>query len=156
MSDYFFSKVGPQQLTLEGVAKVEQKYNAKFMGPFCIKDSRGNWTEIAVDVFYQPNPDTSKGHSEYFGIYTHPIHPIDEAVYICNAISAFSEPLTGIVANSGEVVVSRWRHDYRSSYDQSVSIDGGRDYVKITGNVIAKLVKVGCKNGELYVMENNK
>ena len=39
------------------------------------------------------------------------------------------------VKSTKEVIFSRNTHDYRTSSDKTVSIDGGRDYVKISGNI---------------------
>ena len=91
----------------------------------------------------QPNPDRSKGHSNYFGMYSAPgIGPM-----ITNAESAFSEPITGLLTEDGEVIVSRYRHDYveKGPY----MIDGGRDYLRTSGNnADGKLVKVTVVDGE--------
>lgn len=152
--NYFFSRPSNgYHLSSDGIVKVENKYGAKFLGPYCIRDKRESWSEQPVDVFYQPNPDTSKGHSEYFGIY---MDALAGSVYICNAQTAFSEPMTGIVADNGQVVVSRWRHECRRSLDGSVTIDGGRDYVRLIGDksINAKKVKVGIRAGEFYVIED--
>ena len=108
---------------LEGIVKIEEKYGAKYMGYWCTKHSSGAWNDIPVDVFYQPNPDTSKGHSHYFGMFRQ-----GDRVWITNAESAFSEPMTGVICEDGEVLVSRYRHDYHTKGDRM--IDGGRDYVR--------------------------
>ncbi|PPD55289.1 MAG: hypothetical protein CTY12_01400 [Methylotenera sp.] len=105
--------------------RIEDHYGGKFIGDFCTKHSRGGWNETPVAVFYHPNPDTSQGHTHYFGIFVQDGH-----LYITNAISVTEEPITGIVADNGEVIFSRYRHDYVTSYDDSVFIDGGRDYVR--------------------------
>lgn len=36
----------------------------------------------------------------------------------------------GVIADNGDVIYSRHRHDFRESDDGSVWIDGGRDYVR--------------------------
>ena len=41
--------------------------------------------------------------------------------------------IAGIVANNGDVIYSRYRHDCRWSPDNSVMIDGGRDYTRYGG-----------------------
>jgi hypothetical protein len=107
----------------EGISKIEDKYGAKYLGFWCTKRLDGSWNETPVDVFHQPNPDTSKGHSEYFGMFRR-----GEGVWITNAESAFSEPMTGVICDDGEVLVSRYRHDYRTKCDRM--IDGGRDYTR--------------------------
>lgn len=106
-----------------GISKIEDKYGAKYLGFWCTKSLDGNWNETPVDVFHQPNPDTSKGHSEYFGMFRR-----GDRVWITNAESAFSEPMTGVICDDGKVLISRYRHDYRTKGDRM--IDGGRDYTR--------------------------
>ena len=122
---------------------IEEKYKAKYMGYWAIKRDGGDWSDMPVDVFYQPNPDLSQGHSHYFGIFT----VAGQGVLITNAASAFSEPITGLLTDDGEVLVSRYRHDYveKGQY----MIDGGRDYLRTSGNAVAgKLVEVTVVDGE--------
>jgi hypothetical protein len=120
---YWFKKAGIQ--------KIEEKYGAKYMGYWATKNSRGYWNESPVDVFYQPNPDTSKGHTHYFGMFIKNDPFTGEgtgSVYITEASSAFSDPISGIPTDDGEVIVSRYRHDYVTKDGRM--IDGGRDYVR--------------------------
>jgi hypothetical protein len=69
------------------------------------------------------HPDSK---SRYFGVY------LDEQnrVMITNAQSAVDEEITGVVADDGEIIYSRYRHDFRQSADGSVFVDGGRDYIR--------------------------
>ena len=116
---------------------ISKEYGAKYLGYWAIRDRRGNWSEVPVDVFYQPNPDRSKGHSNYFGMYSAPgIGPM-----ITNAESAFSEPITGVLTDDGEVIVSRYRHDYVTKGDKMV--DGGRDYLRRSAGNLVKVTIVG-------------
>jgi hypothetical protein len=128
---------------------VEEKYNASFVGDFCIKD-RHVWTIRPIAVFYQPTPDVIKGHSYYFGVYQ---SVLSKSILITNAESAFFEPIVGIEADDGEIIFSRQRHDYRTSQDGSVSIDGGREYLKFSGLPTRLRKLVICKD-ELVVDEN--
>lgn len=123
----------PYWFTVEGIGKIEEKYGAIYMGHWCTKHSAGWWNEHPVDVFYQPNPDFDKGHSHYFGMFVN-----DGNVYITNAESVFSTPITGLLTESGEVIVSRFRHDCVTRDDSM--IDGGRNYLRYSGGI--KLVKV--------------
>jgi len=113
----------PYWFTSEGIAAIEEQYNAKYMGYWCTKRPNGEWNESPVDVFYVENPDRSKGHSNYFGMFSR-----DSKTFITNAESAFSEPILGVLTSSDEVLVSRYRHHYISRDGQVV--DGGRDYCK--------------------------
>jgi len=52
-----------------------------------------------------------------------------------------------LLTDDGEVLVSRYRHDYveKGPY----MIDGGRDYLRTSGNAVAgKLVEVTVVDGE--------
>jgi len=104
----------------------EEHYGATFVGDFCLKANGGGWSEIPLAIFYQPNPNISLGHTHYFGLM---VDQFDRLV-ITNGESAFEEPIQGIVADNGEVIYSRYRHDYVTSEDGSVWIDGGRDYTR--------------------------
>lgn len=121
---------------------VEKMRNAKYLGAWSIKTKDGAWSLHPVEVFYQPVlKDPS--HSHYFGIYL----DSEGRPWICNAESAFAEPIYGVVADDGEIVVSGYRHDYRQSQDGSAFIDGGRDYTR-TNRPAIELTMV---DGELKV-----
>ncbi len=114
-----------------GIRKIEENYGAKYMGYWCTKRPNGGWNDSPVDVFYQPNPDTTKGHTHYFGMFIKRDPYSGEgtgSVYITEASTAFSEPIAGIPTNDGEVIVSRYRHDYVEKDGRM--IDGGRDYTR--------------------------
>lgn len=125
-----------------GIVKIEDFYGAKYMGYWAIRGANGNWSKRPVDVFYQPNPDISKGHSHYFGMYLD-----TPGAMIVNAESAFSEPITGILTDDGEVIVSRYRYD--CVVKENYMIDGGRDYTRSSGD---KFVTVTVNNGE-FILE---
>jgi hypothetical protein len=104
--------------------KISQHYGgAVYMGYWCLRNQDGSWTEAPVEVFYQPNPRLDLGHSHYFGMYVR-----DGRTYITAADSAFSEPITGVITDDGEVIVSRYRHDCVTKGGHM--IDGGRDYTR--------------------------
>lgn len=130
----------------DGISKIEEKYSAKYMGYWCTKSPRGNWNESPVDVFYVENPDTSKGHTNYFGMFikTDPYTgKSTDSVYITEASTAFSDPIAGIPTDDGEVIVSRYRHDYVEKDGRM--IDGGRDYVRASMHPTVMVTVVGDK-----------
>jgi len=136
-----------------GIASHEKHYGAKYMGYWAIKSTmkseEGQWCVTPVDVFYQPNPDLSKRHSHYFGIFFSNGGPTiyhTGGLYITDAKSAFSKPITGILTDDGEVIVSRYRHDCVVKGDYM--IDGGRDYTRSSGG---KFVNVTVNNGEFVL-----
>lgn len=128
------------------IEKVEAKYNAKFVGQFCLKTVSGSWGESPADIYYVQNPDRSLGHSNYFGLITQ-----RGGVYITRGDAAVAENITAIVADDGEILYSKFRHDYNVSKDKSVWIDGGRDYTRSGGE---KFVTLKIVDGEFYQLED--
>lgn len=135
-------------LSADQIAKVEQQYDAKFIGSFCGKAALGFWSEEALDVFYVADPDYVKGHSNYFGIFFRRGETTDEWIsYITNAESCFSEPIACCI-HEDEVYVSRYRHDYVEFGEQhDYFIDGGRDYTRTNHPVSTMRIH----EGEFYV-----
>jgi hypothetical protein len=68
---------------------------------------------------------------------------------ISNAESAFSEPITGILTDDDEVIVSRYRHDF--VVKEGYMIDGGRDYTRSSGG---KFVTITVKDGEFVIKQS--
>lgn len=118
------------------VEKVEKKYNATFVGDFCIKDRNGEYTTQTVAIFWQETPPV-QGYSHYLGLLWR-----DDTLMITSGETAFDSPITALVASNGEIVYSRHRHDFRTSKDGSVTIDGGRDYVRIVGDYSVRAPQV--------------
>ena len=126
----------------DGIKKAEELYGAKYMGYWCTKRLNGeSWNDNPVDVFYQPNPDIENGHKHYFGLFIQ-----NGSLYITDATSAFSDPITGIETNDGEVIVSRFRHDYVEK--DEYMIDGGRDYFRTSGGPV---VQVRVEGSEFFI-----
>lgn len=121
-----------------GIKQIEEKYGAKYMGYWCTKSARGGWNEQPVDVFYQPNPNVELGHKHYFGMFVQ-----NETPYICDASSAFGEPIYGMPCEDGEVIVSRYCHNYVTKGDRM--IDGGRDYTRSSVHPTVKITVVEDK-----------
>jgi len=133
----------------KSIANIENSYNAKYMGYWCTNNTKNRqWNDTPVDVFYVANPDRSKGHTNYFGMYVR-----NNSSYIIDASSAFSVPITGILTNDGEVIVSRYRHDYVEK--DGYMIDGGRDYLKCSSK-FQTFVNVSVVDGEFVLeVQNN-
>ena len=120
------------------IPAIEEKFGGTFIGDFCVKTKSGMWSEFPVAIFYQPNPDTSLGHTNYFGI----VRLDSDHINIMKGDSAFEDPITGIIADDGEIIFSRYRHNFVTSSDKSVWVDGGRDYCRSSNakNGFVKLV----------------
>ena len=132
------------------IAGIEDHYSAKYVCETCVKGPKG-WVNTSVSIFYQPDLEkVPEGGSQWFGLFFRPDHaPGVPALMICNAISAVENDIEGIVANNGDVIYSRYRHDYRFSPDGSVMIDGGRDYTRNNGG--GPIVTLQIQDDELCI-----
>lgn len=125
---------------------VEKHYNAKYVGTFAIKGRYG-WTEQPALIFYNevpPNP----AYSQYFALVRR-----DGTWYVTDGSSVAETPIAGIQhPETGEIIFSRWRHDYRQFKDGSGAIDGGFDYIKRAGVGIPVMLVV--RDGEIQIEED--
>ena len=126
---------------LVNIASVEEKYNAKFVGQFCLKTIDGTWADAPADVYYVANPNKELGHSHYFGIIVR-----NSTVYITKGDSGVEGSIYAVIADDGEVLYSKYRHDFNESKDKSVWIDGGRDYTRTSSPTI----ELKIVDGEFY------
>lgn len=143
--------VEPDNWTRNQIVAIEGHYDADFVCETCIRGKNDQWVNMPLLVFYQDEDfRIPPGGSPYFGIYERFDHTTGKAegLYICNAISAV-EDFTGVVADNGDVVYSRYRHDFRRSPDESVWIDGGRDYLRYNGRGELVTLRIVGKNVEI-------
>lgn len=131
------------------IKNFEEKYSVKYVGAFCIKNGN-EWRNSPSAIFYQEKPDIEKGHTNYIAL-SYKI--IDEdghlSWFISDGSSAFSLPITVAVAEDGQIIYSAFRHDYETSDDGSISIDGGMDYTRVSGN--PKYAKITVEKGEIVI-----
>lgn len=121
------------------IVDIENRYNAKYVGEFCLKTREGNWANEAASIFYQKIPPVA-GYSHYFALIKR-----DGQIYITSGQSAVDGTIWGVKAKDGEIIYSSFRHDYKVSKDKSVFIDGGRDYTKSSSN---KLIPMNIVDGK--------
>lgn len=135
------------------IKKVEVKYGAQYIGDFCLKDVNGNWSDRPAAVFYQPNPNKALGHTNYFGLIIQ-----NGSLYITKGDSAFEEPIGAYLASNGEIIYSRFGHDFRTSSDGSVTVDGGRWYGRVlwAGGEPPKSVRLVIEGPDLKVQESQQ
>lgn len=105
------------------VKAIEDKFDAIYVGEFPAMAQPGWYTSVPCRVFFSKNPDYAKGHQDYFGIISD-----NEGIRIFSMQWIKDKEIIGVVADDGEVVISRCRHDFSTSRDGSVHIDGGFDY----------------------------
>lgn len=118
-----------------------------YLGCWSIETKYNDWSDNPIDVFYEPYPDLSKGHSNYMGLYI--TYPTNQ-VMVCDASSAFSSNITCIVEED-VVYTSRYRHDYVKT-PSGLYIDGGRDYLHTNCTDFASLC---VRDGKFFVYRDN-
>lgn len=123
------------------IKSVEDVYHGKFVGQFPLGP------DDVIDIYYQEIPERT--HSQYFGISirTDYVTNMSHAI-ISNGTRYINKDITGIVADNGEIIYSRYRHDYRISADKSVFIDGGSDYIRCSDPT--RLIKLQVIEGDFY------
>lgn len=114
--------------TPEQIEKIEKHFNARYICETCLKNTIGNWINQPCAVFWTDTPHPQG--SNYFALY---IGGMGDTLMIANGITATQEEFTGIVAEDGVVYYSRYRHDFRNI--PGGFIDGGRDYLRLGGDV---------------------
>lgn len=141
---------------------------AEFVDSICVETRKGSgiYTDDPVYIFHQTNPPN--GYHPYFAMYWRPEYPgqKDYRLYIASGESFDPEVKALLVPNKkrngGELIYSRYRHDYFTTNDGKNMIDGGRDYVRhtlpdgyqiVTLNVHTRLFEY---DGELYQGEFTK
>lgn len=116
-------------LTKESIKAIESKYKARYVCESCLRGLDDQWVNFPAAIFYTDNPHPEG--SNYFGIFLHQGLEDSNHVMITDGISATGQDMVGVIADNGDVIYSRYRHDYRESNDGSVFIDGGRDYTRV-------------------------
>lgn len=125
------------------VEAIEKKYDAIYVGDFCTKNIYGEWANIPTALFWQEKPKC--GYNNYFLIYFNN----QDNICITSGKTVVDCEIDGIVADDGEIIFSRYRHDCNWSIDGSVMIDGGRDYTRVGGKINNQQVKISFDKSNL-------
>jgi len=113
---------------------VLKKFNGtRFIGEFCIKAIDGSWANSPVAMYYSTTPDTSKEHKPYFYLFK----DYHGGIMIGGMTDEEFEEVryqSGLhCITCDNLIYSKYRHDNTSCSCGGCSIDGGRDYVKCSG-----------------------
>lgn len=105
-----------------------------------------NHGTVAADIFYRETAHPEFGN-KYFGLYINPYadHDSGSRIMITNA-DCIEDLDFEMVDVDGTLHYSQHRYDFRSVGD--VSIDGGRAYCRLVGNVSRPRKTFKIKNGE--------
>lgn len=129
--------------------KVEQLYSEKDGVPvkYVCTSAVHLGDAYAADIFYRETPHPEFGN-RYFGLYK---SPITNNLMITNADNIENLDFEMVEVND-QLHYSQHRHDFRSVGD--VSIDGGRAYLRLVGNVSHPVVKLKVLNGNFVEYED--
>lgn len=104
-------------------AAVEALHRARYITDLTVWVGSGEWTDEPLAVFWVADP--AAGASHYLGI----LPERRAGILRTNDAASVADGFwLGRMADDGEVIFSRWRHDWRQSQDGSCWVDGGRDY----------------------------
>lgn len=104
---------------------------ALYVGDFAVQGQKGVWSSVPVAVFYATTP-REKYPNRYFGVYKSQRRLDMPTWVICDATSVAEHTWQGLEMK-GEVIFSRWRHDYRCFSFGGPYVDGGPDYLRVVG-----------------------
>lgn len=121
----------------ENIERIEQVRNAKYVCDTEHKDKH-------VAIFYGDTAHPDSG-SRYFALY------YADTIMITNGSFIEDQEIAGVIADNGDVIYSRFRHDYNTSPDGSVFVDGGRAYTRTNTQ---KQVTLLVRDGVLRILED--
>jgi hypothetical protein len=114
------------QLLIDRICKM---YEVSYVGYYDIPDRE------SVYVFYQPNPKTELGHSNYLGVLVNYRVSVltfgdtrNPEIWLCDAKSIVDAKYPAIKFDDGYILCSRFRHDYVTYGD--AMLDGGLSYTR--------------------------
>lgn len=110
----------------DATESIEKTYNAKYVIDACLKAADGSWINSPAAIFH-----TEVAHpagSNYMALYWSEIH---NGWMITDGIGAVEGVFNGVLFDDGELVHSRFRHDY--FVHREAMADGARDYYKTSG-----------------------
>jgi len=127
------------------ITKVEKLYSEKDGVPvkYVCTSATNRSATFAADVFYRETPHPEFGN-HYFGLYRNPYSDHAE-IMITNADMVESLDFE-MIEVGGELHYSQHRHDFHTVGD--VSIDGGREYLRLVGNVNVPRKTLKVKDGK--------
>ena len=129
----------------ERISKIEKKYNCRYVAEWNTIAESGKPINQPRMIFWndQPHPEGSN----WMGMYEQ-----EPYYYVCDGITASRLPIECMVSNSKQVLFSKYRHDFRTSHDGSVSVDGGREYTRVLGAIRNERVWLVPYQGELKII----
>lgn len=126
------------------IIHIEEKYNCRYVAEWSLLDSKNNPRSEPSLIFW--GDVAHPQGSNWMAVFNH------NGFYVCDGITASQYPIECMVSNDKQVLFSKYRHDFRSSADGSVTVDGGRDYTRVLGAVRNERVWLVPRNGKLEIV----
>jgi hypothetical protein len=135
--------------SIVNIKKTENKYNARYVGQLPIRNGNRGWqSDDCAEIFWQDILPV-EGYSHYFAIINR-----NGVLYITDGNSAAEGTISAVEAKNGEIIYSRYRHDMRYSTDNTVWIDGGRDYVR--SGTTGRFLSLKIIDGEWFEVDSEE
>ena len=113
----------------ESIKKIEETHNAKYVLDTCLSNSDQN-SDILCAVFYSEEKHPEGSH--FFALYFKRDFVGDKPrLMITNGAFILDQKIRGILAKNEDVIYSKHRHDFVTSPDGSISVDGGQQYQRV-------------------------
>lgn len=131
------------------VPNVEKHYGCRYVCEWNTISKAGKVNNSPVALFWQevPHPEGSN----WMGVFLNS----DSNPYVMDGQSASRLPIRGYVSQEGQVLFSKYRHDFRQSNDGSVTVDGGREYTRLLGDVRCASVWLLPQCGKLVIIDDS-
>lgn len=113
------------------IKEVENLYNCKYVGEFSLPAKEGGWVNMPVAIFYQD--EAHPQGSNWMAVFMRYDHYSDKnKLYVADGKPAVDVEWDGILTPEGDIIYSAYRHDMQLDSTGRYSIDGGREYTKIS------------------------
>lgn len=113
------------------IERLEELKECKFVCETQLKTTTGGWSTFPVQVYWQEKPP--EGYSNFFGLYVQ--DHIPHRLVICSVDKDFDFNVNALITPQNELIYSSYNHDMAWDSTKQFAIDGGRDYVKLTGKI---------------------
>ena len=135
-------------VTAEGIRKIEQTRSCRYVCEYNLTDASGNAYDQPVMLFWNDIPHPQG--SNWMALYS-----ANGDYYVRDGITASRLPIIAYVSDDGQAVFSKHRYDFRSSRDGTISVDGGRDYTRLMGNIKCDRIWLLPQAGKLNIIDES-
>jgi len=135
-------------VTAEGIRQVEQIRNCRYVCEWSTVSGDGDISQTPMMIFW--NDVAHPQGSNWMALFS-----AGGSYYVRDGISASRLPIRAYISDEGEAIFSKHRHDFRSSCDGTITVDGGRDYTKLTGNINCRKVWLLPQRGKINIIDES-